>query len=201
MNNTENNDDTHQYMEACLEHAERILLFQMPQVKDKKFDFGPRMQEMCTELFLVGVMWRFSEQFDYPTNPRDRAFICFMYYLMRNGMKEKDAKKRIQQLNSVSLDKNGEDTLAISVGYEVGDREGALATVLEKYRDNPAVSGQTHRMLGKFKIVSVVLAITTFVISLIVDRSFGEAVGIGIVVGVSILVIGSLIYHQISDTK
>jgi len=201
MDNTGNNDDTIQYIEACVEHAESILLFQTPQVKDKKFDFSPTMQKMCTELFLVGVMWRFSEQFDYPTSPRDRAYICLIHYLMRNGMSMKDAKKRIKFLNSISLDENGEDTLPISIGYEVGDREDALATVLEQYRDNPVVSGQTHRMLGKFKIVSIVLAITTFIISLIVDRSFGEAVSIGLVTGVSILIIGSLIYHQITNTK
>lgn len=197
MSDISSDDEMPEYIESCVSYAEDVLSFQMPAVDEKKFDFGPHIQKMNTELFLVGVMWRYSEQFEYPTEPRDRAFLCFMYYLIRNGAKEKEAKKRMQELVVLSRDKEGKDTLAISIGHEVGEKEGALAAVLEEFRDIPAVSGSTQRMLDAFKISAIVFSISAFVISLIIGRSLLEAIGIGAVIGIAIIIIGSQIYYKL----
>lgn len=199
MDNTQDTVDPGDYMETCVQYARDILEFQTPKVIDKKFDFGPHIQEMNTELFLAGVMWRFGEQFEFPTTARDRAFICLMYYYISNGMSEKEAKNRMRELNALSRDNNGDDTLPISIGYEVGDKEGALAELLEQSRDIPAVSGSAHRMLNSFKIAAAVLSIASFLISLILDRSVLESLGIGIIIGAAILLIGSKLYYQLTE--
>lgn len=195
MENSQDDIDTGDYIETCVQYARDILAFQTPKIIEKKFDFGPFVQDMCTDLFLTGAMWRYSEQFEYPTSARDRAFLCLMYYYISNGMSERKAKKRMQGMHEISRDKNGEDTLAISIGYEYGDKEGALAEVLEQLRDAPVVAGSTHRMLRIVKASSVILTFAGFFIALLVDRSLLESLGIGVIVGVSVLIIGSKYYY------
>jgi hypothetical protein len=55
----------------------------------------PDFKKMTIELFLVGVMWRFEEQFDFPTSPRDRGFVCLMQMLVNDGMSLQSAQSMI----------------------------------------------------------------------------------------------------------
>ena len=199
MDTSQEDIDASDCIEACVQYSRDVLSFQTPKIIEKKFDFGPYVQEMITDLFLTGVMWRYSEQFEYSTSARDRAFLCLMYYYVSNGMSERKAKKRMQEMYKISRDKNGEDTLAISIGHEYGDKEGALAEVLEQLRDAPEVAGSTHRMLRIVKASSVVLSFTGFLIALLVGRNLLESLGIGIIVGVSVLIIGSKYYYILID--
>jgi len=105
----------------------------------------------------------------------------------------------MREMNALSRDKNGDDALAISIGHEVGDKEGALAEVLEQYRDMPAVAGSTHRMLRIVKVSAVILSFAAVLISLILDRSLLESLGIGLIAGISILMIGSKYYYILTE--
>ena len=142
-------------IEKCVAHARALLALQLPAVEAKNFDFAPSFRKMGTELYLVGIMWRFGEQFDLPTQPRDRAFLCLMHMLIADGASWRAAKKRISVLNSYSRDERGEDILAIRVAYEAGDREGALAAILEQYRNTPAAAAP-YKMIEISKPVAAI---------------------------------------------
>lgn len=188
-------------IEKCVSHARALLALQLPAVEAKKFDFAPHFRKMITELYLVGVMWRFGEQFDLPTQPRDRAFLCLMYMLVTDGAGERAAKKRIRTLNTYSRDDKGEDSLALRVGYEAGDREGALAAILEQYRNVPGASAAPYRVIEMFKPVAAVLAVAGVAVALLLGRSWGESLGVGLILGVATLVTGSLIFRKMTDAE
>lgn len=188
-------------MEKCVSHARALLALQLPAVEAKNYNFAPEFRKMVTELYLVGVMWRFGEQFDLPTQPRDRAFLCLMYMLITDGASERAAKKRIQALNSYSRDEKGEDSLALRVGYEAGDREGALSAILEQYRNTPAASAAPYRVIEISKPVAAVIAVTGIAVALLLGRSWGESLGVGLVLGIAVLVTASLIFRKMTDAK
>ncbi len=156
---------------------------------------------MVTELYLVGVMWRFGEQFDLPTQPRDRAFLCLMYMLVADGASEGAAKKRIRVLNTYSRDDKGEDSLALRIGYEAGDREGALAAILEEYRNTPAASATPYRVIEISKPIAAVIAVAGIAVALLLGRSWAESFGVGLILGISVLVTASLIFRKMTDAK
>ncbi len=188
-------------MEKCVSHARALLACQLPAVEAKNYNFAPEFRKMVTELYLVGVMWRFGEQFDLPTQPRDRAFLCLMYMLITDGASEGAAKKRIQALNSYSSDEKGEDSLALRVGYEAGDREGALAAILEQYRNLPAASAAPYRLIEISKPVAAVIVVAGGTVALLLGRSWGESLGVGLVLGIAVLVAASLIFRKMTDAK
>jgi len=153
---------------------------------------------MVTELYLVGVMWRFGEQFDFPTRPRDRAFLCLMHMLIADGASRRAAKRRIRTLNSYSRDERSEDSLALRVGYEAGDREGALAAILDQYRNTPAASAAPYRLIAISKPIAAVIAVAGIAIALLLGRSWAESLGVGLVAGVAVLVAASLIFRKMT---
>lgn len=188
-------------IEKCVSHAGALLALQLPAVEAKNYDFSPVFQKMVMELYLVGVMWRFGEQFDLPTQPRDRAFLCLMHMLIADGASWRAAKKRIRMLNSYSRDEKGEDSLALRVGYEAGDREGALAAILEQYRNKPGASVAPYRLIEIAKPIAAVIAVAGVAIALLLGRSWAESFGVGIVAGIAVLVTASLIFRKMTDAK
>lgn len=188
-------------IERCVSHARALLALQLPAVETKNYDFAPEFLKMVTELYLVGVMWRFGEQFDLPTQPRDRAFLCLMYMLVADGASEGAAKKRIRVLNTYSRDDKGEDSLALRIGYEAGDREGALAAILEEYRNTPAASATPYRVIEISKPIAAVIAVAGIAVALLLGRSWAESFGVGLILGISVLVTASLIFRKMTDAK
>ncbi len=188
-------------IESCVSHARTLLALQLPAVEARNYDFAREFRKMVTELYLVGVMWRFGEQFDLPTQPRDRAFVCLMHMLIADGASWRSAKKRIRTLNSYSRDEKGEDSLALRVGYEAGDREGALAAILDQYRNTPGASALPYRVIEISKPVAAVIAVAGVAIALLLGRSWAESFGVGLVAGVAVLVTASLVFRKMTGAK
>lgn len=190
-----------QVIEACVAHARQLLASQLSAVESRNYDFMPSFTEMTTQLYLVGSMWRFGEQFDLPTTARDRGFICLMSMLVSDGMSAKEAQSRIAHLNEMSRTSTSTDTLAISAGYSGKNGDGSLATVFDTFRGVPAVSGAPYRLLDRSKPIAAILAVAGLVIALLVGRSWGESLGVGVVLGVATLAIALAIYRQAVKAK
>lgn len=202
MNSTQSQTDVAlQEISACVAHARSMLASQMTTVQSHKFDFIPYFTERITNLYLVGVMWRFGEQFECPTVARDRGFLCLMSMLISDGMSLKEAEEEVVELNKLSRTEDGEDVLAIAAGYSAIESDGSLATVLEKFRYVPELSGPPYRLFSRSKPVAVILAIAGTLLSLLFDKSWGVALGVGVVLGGSTLAIAHTIYHQAVKAK
>ena len=183
-------------LDACVAHARQMLVSQLPKVAAGGYDFMPSLKEMTTQLYLTGVMWRFGEQFDLPTGPRDRAFVSLISMLVADGMSFTKAKERIAHLNQISRGPDGTDTLAIAVGYKASEGDGSLAAVFDRFRNAPEVSGAPYRLLDRAKPIAAILAVAAALISALIGTSWGAALGIGVVVGLSALGIALAIYRQ-----
>lgn len=193
---TEEIDYANRVLASCVEHGRTLLALQVKGVEAEHYDFVPAFQQQITDLFLVGLMWRFGEQFDLPTSARDRAFASFMHILVTDGLSMRAAKRRMQEAYRRSRDNNGEDTLAIHIGYETGTKEGALVAVFDQYRNLPGVSGAPFRLLARSRPIAAIVALAAIAISLLVGENFWVALGIGTVVGVSVLCIALAMYKQ-----
>lgn len=197
-----NDEPGRRALDACVEHALWLLTVQQPVVKERKFDFVPAFEEMVTDLFLVGAMWRFGEQFNLAVNARDRAFVCLIALLVKRGMSFRKAKKRAALLyNDCSRDAKGDDNLAIKIGYEVGLKDGALAAVFDTYRNDPSAAGAPFRFVRRFPPIAAVLGIAAMTIAMLLDRSVGEALGVGIVIAISTFTIGLVMFSQMRKSK
>lgn len=183
-------------LDACVGHARQMLASQLPMVEVRSYDFMPSFREMTTQLYLAGVMWRFGEQFDLPTEARDRAFLCLVLMLTADGMSFKQAKDRAAHLNQISRSTDGSDTLAIAVGHKASEGDGTLASVFDQFRGVPEVSGAPYRLLDRAKPIAAILAVAALLISVLVGTSWWPALSIAIVVGMSTLGIALAIYHQ-----
>lgn len=188
-------------IEKCVSHARALLALQLPAVEAKNYNFAPEFRKMVTELYLVGVMWRFGKQFDLPTQPRDRAFLCLMHMLIADGASWRVAKKRIRTLNSYSRDEQGADSLPLHVGYEAGEREGALAAIMEQYRNAPAASATPYRVIEISKPIAAVIAVAGIAIASLLGRSWAESFGVGLVAGIAVLVAASLIFRKMTNPR
>ena len=188
-------------LEACVQHGRLMLLSQLPDVEGRNYDFMPSFREMTTQLYLVGVMWRFGEQFELPTNARDRGFICLMSMLVSDGMTSKDAQRHIANLNQISRTADGQDSLAITAGYGASEADGTLANLFDHFRNEPKVSGAPYRLLDRSKAIAAILALAGVVISVVLGRSWGEALGVGVVFGVSTLAIALAMYRQMTKVN
>jgi len=195
---TTGNDATFagQAIDACVAHARLLLASQLPAVEARNYDFMPVFKEMLIQAYLVGVMWRCGEQFDLPTAARDRGFICLMAMLISDGMSASEAQKRVAHLNEASRTPTGQDNLAITSGYGATKGDGSLAALLDTFRDTPGASGARFRLVNRSKPIAAILAVAGVVISLVLGRSWSEAFGVGVVLGVATLAIALVGYHQ-----
>ena len=181
MNSTQAQVDlAAQVMGASVKHARNILATQLPDVQNRTFDFMPRFNEMTAQLYPGGVTWRFGEQFDLPIHARERGFISLMYMLVSDGMNEQKAQKRIAHLNLISRAADGKNNVAIAADYGASKSDASRAAVYEKFRGIPEVSGAPYRLLDRSKPIAIILAIAGFLLALLFDKSWGVALGIGI---------------------
>ena len=177
-------------LNTCFIHATQLLSAQLPTVEDCKFDYLPEFKKLLIHYYLIGVMWRFGEQFDQDrlVGARDRAFVTLAKYLVDvEGMSLKNAMSRTAWLNSISVQADGQPSLGITVGYEAGEKEGALLTLFKYYRNDSRVSGAAFRLVDRAKPVSGILSIASIIISLLLGIDWLKALGIGGVIGISAL--------------
>jgi hypothetical protein len=87
-------------------------------------------------------------------------------------------------------------TLPIAVGYKALEGDGSLAAVFDQLKSVPTLSGAPYRLLDKAKPIAAILAVAALLISALIGASWGAALGIGIVVGMSALGIALAIYRQ-----
>lgn len=138
-------------IDNCVQHAREILDSQLPLIKDKGYDFAPQFRQMTIQLYLAGVMWRRSESLGLSTNARDHAFTAFQAMLISDGMSKKQAQQRIVFLKNMSRTEDGNDALAVTIGYEAEPNDNSLAMVFDEYRDEIRVSGSLWRFYERGK--------------------------------------------------
>src|SRR5688500_16181629 len=122
-------------IDICVQHAREILASQLPQIKDKGYDFAPLFRQMTIQLYLIGAMWRKGESLDLQTNARDHAFDALQSMLIADGMKKKQAQQRIEFLKKMSLVEGGTDTLAVAMGYDARVNDDSMIRLFDEYRD------------------------------------------------------------------
>ena len=138
-------------IDVCVQHARDILATQLPQLKDKGYDFAPPFRQMTIQLYLLGVMWRCGENLHLPIDARDHAFHALQSMLISDGMSKKEAGKRIAFLSSMSKVESGADTLAVAAGYEATLNDNSMVSVFEEYRHETKVSGALWRLFERGK--------------------------------------------------
>jgi hypothetical protein len=183
-------------VKACVKYAREQLSAQMPAVHERKFDFMPSFQNTMIRQYLVGVMWKYGEQYEMPTDARARAFLCLISLLMADGASFKDAQDTVNALYTVCQPKSGAEHPALLVAYKRGTEPGVLAQMLDLYRDEPQLAGAPYRLLDRAKPVSAILGISSAAISLIFGQDIFESVGVGIVIGFATLAIALAIHKQ-----
>jgi hypothetical protein len=183
-------------IEATVEHARRMLASQLRLVQRERYDFLPAFEEMSTRLYLVGVMWKFGEQFELPTAPRERAFLCLMSLLSADGVGEAEIHEKVPHLHQVSTTTGGQTNAVVAAGYAAAEGDGSLSQVFETFRNSPEVSGAPYRMLDRSKPVAAILAVASAAIALLLGTTVLAALGVGLVFGVSTLAVALVVYKQ-----
>ena len=138
-------------IDICVQHAREILDSQLLLIKDKGYEFAPLFRQMTVQLYLAGVMWRHSESLGLSTNARDHAFTALQSMLISDGMSKKQAQQRIVFLKNMSRTEDGNDALAVTIGYEAEPNDNSLAVVFDEYRDEIRVSGSLWRFYERGK--------------------------------------------------
>jgi hypothetical protein len=142
--------------EVCVLCAREMLESQLPKIKDKGYDFAPQFRQMTIQLYLVGVMWRQGESLGVSANARDHAFMALESMLISDGMKKKEAQKRIAFLNQMSRVEGGDDALAVSMGYQARPNDESIVAVFDEYRNETRVSGSLWRLYERGKKIMVI---------------------------------------------
>lgn len=143
-------------VEICVEHARTVLASQLPQMKDKGYDFAPQFRQLTIQLYLIGVMWRRSEDLNVQIPARDHAFVALESMLISDGMTRKEAKQRIAFLANLARAEGDGDALAVSSGYEAAQNDNSMMRLFDEYRDEPRVSGSLWRLFERGKKIMVI---------------------------------------------
>ncbi|MDV6343231.1 hypothetical protein [Nitrosomonas sp. Is37] len=138
-------------LDDCIQHAKEVLNEQISHIKRKRYDFAPQFKEMTIQLYLVGVMWQFYEMHDSAEIAREKAFSTLCSMMIKDGIKPKRAQKQVDFLKKMSSLEDGDDALAIAIGYESKPGDESLAEIFDHYVDEVGVSGSLwrHYDLGK----------------------------------------------------
>ena len=137
--------------DLCVLYGEKILASQLSHVESKGYDFAPPFREMTIHLYLIGVMWRHGENLDSVTNPREHALASLHKMLVRTGMSDRNAEKRIELLKNLSQEEDSSETLAVTAGYQAKQDDNSLDMIFEEYRDETRVSGALWRFYNRGK--------------------------------------------------
>ncbi len=147
-NKLETNASTH---DICVLHGEKILASQLSHVESKGYDFAPPFKIMTIHLYLIGVMWRHGESLDLVSNPREHAMESLHKMLLKSGMSNRNAAKRVKLLKDLSRGEESNETLAVAAGYEAKQDDNSLDMIFDEYRDETRVSGALWRFYSRGK--------------------------------------------------
>lgn len=183
-------------IDACIKHARTMLASQMLVVGQRSYDFMPEFEKGAIQLFLIGVMWRYSEQFDLPITPRERALIACLSMLIEDGMSSKKAQARLSHLTSISVTPQGDTVSAVAAGFSAELGDSSLADLLDSFKGNAAVSGGPYRLINRSKSIALILAVSGALLAWLFGRDFWEGLGVGLVFGGACLAIARMLYSQ-----
>lgn len=138
-------------VDACIDYARETLATQLEFVKDKNYDFAPEFRDMTTQLYLIGVMWKYAEGLENVKDAQETAFVAMETMLTRDGMKPKKASKRIEFLKKMSKVEDDSDALPIAIGYDSQPGDQSLVEVFEHYVGETRVSGDFWRLYDRSK--------------------------------------------------
>lgn len=138
-------------VDECVEHARNILAEQLVFVKQKNYDYAPEFRDMTTQLYLIGVMWRYAEGLENVTDARETAFVAIETMLQRDRMEPKKVVKRVEFLRQMSKMDDGTNALAVAVGYDAKPGDQSLVEVFEHFVDDVRVSGALWRLYDRGK--------------------------------------------------
>lgn len=128
-------------LEACIAHAKEVLAEQISLIKDKKYDFAPQFKNLTIQLYLVGVMQQFYDQYEETTaDAREKAFQALNHMMLKDGARVKNAKKQIAFVRKMSVLDDGDEALALALGYESKPGDRSLAEVFDHYVGESRVS-------------------------------------------------------------
>lgn len=192
-------------IDICVQRAREILASQLPQVKNKGYDFAPLFRQMTIQLYLAGVMVRCSESLGVGGDARDHAFEALQSMLIADGMKNKEAKQRIVFLRNMSRVEDGTDTLAVSAGYEAVLNDDSLTRLFDEYRNEARVSGSLWRLFDRGKKIMVIggavaAFVTIWVVTIFLPKTEGiDILAAGLLAAALVVVptflIGLVIYR------
>ncbi len=192
-------------VEACIEYGQDVLSTQLGYVKDKNYDFAPEFVDMTTQLYLIGVMWKYAESLGNVENPREMAFVAVHSMLIRDGIKPKAVDKRIEFLKKMSRIEDGSNALAVAIGYDHQSNDQSLVEVFEHYVDEIQVSGAFWRLYDRGKKTMlyggllVAFAVIWFITLFMPGNSTINILAAGLISAalfvIPVFLIGLLIYH------
>jgi len=199
-------------VEICVDHAGNVLAEQMESVKEKDYDFAPEFRDMTTQLYLIGVMWKFAESLESVEDPRETAFVAVEAMLTRDRMKPKDIAKRVEFLRSMSKMDDGTNALAVAIGYDAKPGDQSLVEVFEHFVDDDRVSGALWRLYDRCKKTMlygglfVAFVVIWFVTLFMPGNSTLSILAAGLISAalfvVPVFLVGWLIYHfKVKKTK
>ena len=138
-------------LDSCITHAEEIKADQLERIKNKGYDFAPEFRDLTLQLYLLGVMWKFTEQQGNVKDTRDLAFSALKVMLMQQGLKKARAEKRVHFLQKMSKIDENHNALAVAIGYESELGDNSLAELFDHYVDDIQVSGDLWRLYDRGK--------------------------------------------------
>ena len=152
-NNQINQAKSGDEIDNCIQYTKAILNEQLDQIKSKKYDFAPEFKYMTIQLYLVGVMRQFYEKQQQlaPEIALEKAFETLHAMMIKDGAKTKLAEKQITFIKEMSKLKDGDEALAIHIGYESQPDDESLSEVFDHYVDEPRVSGALWRSYDRGK--------------------------------------------------
>ncbi|MXS84497.1 hypothetical protein ABO04_00865 [Nitrosomonas sp. HPC101] len=141
-------------LDACIKHTKEVLTEQLPLVKDKKYDFAPQFKDLTIQLYLVGVMQQFYDQYEATTaDAQEKAFQALYCMMVNDGVKPKRAKKQADFVKQMSVLDDGDEALALALGYESKPGDRSLAEVFDNYIDEARVSKGLWRYYDQGKMI------------------------------------------------
>jgi hypothetical protein len=193
-------------IDICVQHAREILASQLPQIKDKGYDFAPPFRQLTIQLYLVGVMWKCGKGLNLAVDARDHAFQALQSMLIGDGMSIKEAQKRIAFLGNMSKVEGGVDALAVARGYEATLNDNSMVSLFDEYRHETKVSGALWRLFERGKKIMFIggtaaAFVTIWAVTIFLPKTEGiDILAAGLMAAALVVIptflIGLLIYRS-----
>lgn len=150
MNDVENKPEN-ATLDDCVQYGREVRDQQKAFVAEQQYDFAPQFEKMTAELYLIGAMWRFSEDQGVPGDARENAFAAYGKMMVVDGVHAKAAGKQIDFLKKMSKLEDGSNALAVAVGYRSKLEDQGLVEVYDQHVDDVQVSGDFWRLYERIK--------------------------------------------------